>query len=298
MPWIACALALIGGGADCQPNALSSQACSCSPPHVAIEGDRSTARSANFQVVSRHSSHDAREIARYCEAWRAHLQGRWCDESDVAWSPRCHVVIHASQSHYLAAAGCGAAQTFGSSWIEHGSDRRVSRRQIDFRGDSPHGIASVPHEMTHVVLADLLGGRQPPRWADEGLAILADSEPKQRLHERDLTDGLTRQTAFRAVELLTLDAYPHPSRVPAFYGQSASLTAFLVARGEPTDFIAFLQSALDRGYDTALRDCYDIVNVTELERLWHQDRLAAQSGDRSGQLAATRRKSVEAIAGQ
>ena len=48
--------------------------------------------------------------------------------------------------------------------------------------------------MTHVVLADLLNGRQPPRWADEGMAILADTRDKQLLHERDLTAAVAGRT--------------------------------------------------------------------------------------------------------
>jgi hypothetical protein len=123
--------------------------------------------------------------------------------------------------------------------------------------------------MTHVVLADLLGGRQPPRWADEGMALLADPNEKQRLHNHDLQNAYSRRTAFRTVELMTLENYPHPSRVPAFYGQSLSLTRFLATRDNPTTFVAFLQGSLDEGYDAALRKHYDIAGVAHLERLWH-----------------------------
>jgi hypothetical protein len=131
--------------------------------------------------------------------------------------------------------------------------------------------------MTHVVLADLLGGTQPPRWADEGMAMLADTPDKQSLHERDLREGLNRGLAFSTAEPVTTDTYPHSSRVPDFYGQSASLTAFLVMRDKPSKFIEFLRATQEHGYDQALRETYDIQSLRELERLWRTHRQQLQS---------------------
>jgi hypothetical protein len=139
-------------------------------------------------------------------------------------------------------------------------------------------MAALPHEMTHVILADLLGGRQPPRWADEGMAMLADTKEKQLLHERDLAQGLASGRAFRLAELLALDAYPHASRVPAFYGQSVSITAFLALRDDPAKFVEFLRRTGEQGHDSALRKVYAIDGVAELERLWRDDRNASRTG--------------------
>jgi hypothetical protein len=279
MAWIASALLAIAADGDFAGESASQAS--------AIRGDRWTASSSNFRVTNRHPAQDARETARNCEAWRQSLQEFWCEGKCQAWSPRCEIVVHLNQSSYLAAVGAGASQTFGSSYIEFTQHKQVKRRQIDFRGDSEHGSASVPHEMTHVILADLLGGRQPPRWADEGMALLADSMSKRQLHERDLESGLAQRTAFRAVELLSLDTYPHASRVPAFYGQSVSLAGFLVSREKPATFIAFLRQSAEQGYDTALRDCYAIKNVQELEQLWHADRLVSAERKADERLAAS-----------
>jgi hypothetical protein len=277
MPWIACALLMVA--ADGEYSAAKEGA-------AAIQGNRWTATSDNFRITNRHPSQDARAIASLCEGWRTALQRHWCEGDCPPWSPRCEIVVHANQAGYLAAVGAGAGQTFGSSYMEFAKNHQVKRRQIDFRGDSEHGPASVPHEMTHVILADLFGGRQPPRWADEGMALLADSAGKRQLHERDLQLGLSQRTAFRAVELLNLDAYPHPSRVPAFYGQSLSLTAFLVSREPPAKFVAFIRQSSEEGYDAALRDCYGIENVQELEVLWHADRLVQAARPAAERLAA------------
>ena len=276
MLWIVCSLTTFA--ASPLPAAEATR-----PPVVATaEGTQWSATSANFVVWSHHRDHDAREIAAFCERWRSNLQRHWCAEERAAWSPRCEVVVHADTRTYLAAVGAGASQTFGSSLIQFARDeggpaKSVSRRLIDFRGDSPYGIAAVPHEMTHVILADLLDGRQPPRWADEGMAILADSREKQVLHERDLASGLAGRSAFRVAELMALESYPPPARIPAFYGQSASLTALLARRDDPAKFVEFLRRSLDRGYDQALRHVYHIGNIAQLERLWHDQRLTSRS---------------------
>ena len=265
MPWIACVLAMLG--ADLAAAREEGQGAAA----IAVHGTRWQATSENFVVTSRHRAHDARQVADFCEHRRTSLQLQWSGSKGQAWMPRCQVVVHANQNSYLAAVGAGGGQTFGSSLIAFGSNKQPSKRQIDFRGDSHYGIGSVPHELTHVVLADLLGGRQPPRWADEGMALLADDVEKQRLHRRDLRDAYARRTAFRAVELLALEDHPHPARVAAFYGQSHSLAGFLMARDKPATFVGFLRDVLDHGYDAALRRRYDIADVAELERLWHAE---------------------------
>lgn len=278
MFWTACLVAALAASPEAAASTTTPRS------QAPIAGNQWQAASDNFIVRNYHAGHDARQVAQHCEQWRSRLQQFWCDREAEAWTPKCTVIVHGSGQSYLATVGAGGAQTFGSSLIQFDGRRCVCQRQIDFRGDSPSGIASLPHEMTHVVLADLLGGRQPPRWADEGMAMLADSREKQMLHDRDLNQGLANRTAFRVAELVASD-YPHPSRTAAFYGQSASLTAFLALRDDPARFVAFLQRSLDHGYDAALREVYGIANLGELERLWHQQRLAWRSGYHGVQLA-------------
>ena len=295
MLWTACCLAVLSVGAESGCEAGPAGIVDASATSTGATFTQWQATSENFVVRNQHAGHDAREVAAHCEAWRSKLQKYWCASEQPAWSPKCEVVVHASGASYLAAVGAGASRTFGSSMIKFGKDKlgqqkQVARRLIDFRGDSAYGLAAVPHEMTHVVIADLLEGRQPPRWADEGMAILADSHEKQMLHERDLTQGLVARSAFRVQELLTLDAYPHASRIPAFYGQSASITACLAKRDDPAKFVEFLRRSLDSGYDQALRDVYHLDNIAQLERHWHAQRLAWNRGYHGVRLALDERR--------
>jgi hypothetical protein len=183
------------------------------------------------------------------------------------------VVVHARRETYRAAVGRGSDQTFGSSLIrnERGT---VQERRVDLLIDSHGKLSALGHELTHVVIADAFPGGPPPAWANEGVAVLADSASKRQLHERDLEDCLRRRTSFHCAELMQLAGYPPPHRIAAFYGQSASLIAFLSSIGDSGKLIPFIKEAAASGYDPALRKHYGIENVAELQARWLQSRWA------------------------
>jgi len=262
--WMTTALLLVAANAS-----TGTPPSAAAPPTSAVAGDARVAGSTNFAVFSRTSKHDARVVATDCERWRERLHGFWCGSAKAwQWAPRCAIIIHATKKDYLAAVGAGASQTLGTSSIEFDGSR-VKHRRIDLLHEDGRPLSALAHEMTHVLFADLFQGRQPPRWVDEGVAILADDATKQQLHQRDLIAGLERRCAFRCAELVTLDDYPARHRVPAFYGQSASMVSFLARRDDPTKFVTFVQRSLEHGYDRALRDVYHIDGLAQMETLWH-----------------------------
>jgi hypothetical protein len=156
------------------------------------------------------------------------------------------VVIHGRRDSYCAAIGRGGDRSYGSSWID-ATDASITARRVDLLIDPDGTLSACGHELTHVVLADAFAGGQPPSWANEGIALLADSTEKQRLHRRDLDQSFTNQTVFHLAELVSLDGYPPPHRIPTFYGQSASLVKFLSEHGGPEKLIPFLKSVADQG---------------------------------------------------
>lgn len=270
-------------------SALPSSQCTCAecrrgqPTSVstapdATKGDPRFAESPNFQIHSHPGCCDARQIAPVCEVWRDHLRRKWLSTSDEqSWTPRCVVVVHARRESYLAAVGRGGERSFGSSWIDT-SGGGVSGRRVDLLVNERGQITALGHELTHVVIADAFGGKQPPPWANEGVALLADSPDKQARHEQDAARAIRSQTAFRCLELMTIDQYPSPDRIPAFYGQSASLVKVLCQRGEPRQLVTFLKQAEEVGYERALAQTYAIAGGAELQRLWDES-LAAKPDD-------------------
>jgi hypothetical protein len=227
--------------------------------------------SPNFRVYCTTDAGEPERLARRCEQLRGHLTRVWLGATETPnWSKRCDVVVFPNLEAYLQVVGREAAQTAGSALIE-ADGLRVSTRRIDLRGDLGREMESaLAHELTHVVLADRIDRRRIPAWADEGMAVLADTPEKQTLHLADLRQGVRSQKAFRTGELLTLQSYPHPTRMGVFYGQSCSLVNFFVQRGTPQQFVQFLEIALARGYDAGLREIYAIENVARLEQLWSQ----------------------------
>lgn len=223
--------------------------------------------STNFHVASYAAGYGAHSIAECCESWKNHLHNQWLGAAAADWNPRCTVVVHARRDSYLATVGRGGERSFGSSWIDS-REGRISGRRIDLLVDPRGEISALGHELTHLVIADAFPGQQPPLWANEGAALLADTADKWQRHQRDLQHSRQQQTSFHCAELLQLSAYPQPHRIAAFYAQSGSLAAFLAELGGTEKFIPFLKLSGQRGYDRALEECYGVSGIAELHRRW------------------------------
>lgn len=226
------------------------------------------AESGSFRVWCRSNCGDAGAVAKQCECLRSELQAKWIGKDLPGdWTPKCDVVVHASGRDYVRAVGQGLERTAGSSLVTVKAGRVVSRR-LDLRADRGDALSAAPHELTHIVLADRFVDRPLPRWADEGMATLADSTSKRGEHRRDLLAAINRRSELRVAELLSMDGYPSGATWATFYGQSASLVEFLLERGEPEALVQFVSRAHLGGYDAALREVYGIAGVAALERQW------------------------------
>jgi hypothetical protein len=226
--------------------------------------------SQDFVVYTHRGGPSAEQVIQQCRAIRQQLHNCWLGGTAMpSWEPRCRIVIHASRTSYLQVVGAGGSQTSGSSLVRYDRDK-ISERRIDLLVDWQGTLPALRHELAHVVLADRFGGRQPPRWADEGIAMLADAAEKQSLHLRDCRNALHSGRALRLADIVRLEQFRSSDEVAAFYGESLSLVDFLVQQATPAQFVAFVELALDQGYDRALRQTYDIDGIAHLERQWRQ----------------------------
>lgn len=225
----------------------------------------------SFHIHAAANRDDLADIGKRLEACRAELCSKWLGQKDIpVWHSKCVVVLHPTRRSYERHVGAGGTISLGSTSLEFDTSG-VTLRRIDVLADRTGWFAAaVPHEMTHVVLADRFHRQPLPRWADEGMALLADTADKQSLHQRDLHRAVADRAAFRVVEILELQDYPPAGRWGTFYGQSASLVKFLVQRGTPAQFVEFVERALEAGYDPALREVYGLNGITALELAWHQ----------------------------
>jgi hypothetical protein len=177
------------------------------------------------------------------------------------------VFLHLAPAEYAAASG-QPAETRGYSSLEIGRGR-VWKRRVDLRIDELVWLDRVlPHELTHVALADRFPTQQIPRWADEGIAILAEPPQRRQEVQRTLAAAQAARSMLSVRELLTARQYPAGTRGAMFYAQSASLVEYLVARHSRDELIRLLQTAQHKGYDAALREVLEIGGVAALEGEW------------------------------
>jgi hypothetical protein len=187
------------------------------------------------------------------------------------WLVRCEIHVHASADSFEQAVGGSPADARGATSLEFSGDRVVTRR-IDVMGDGP-GIVpdAIDHELVHVVLADHFIHAAPPRWADEGLALLFDTPEKQQGHEADFQDASRRGLVWSAADLLALEDYPADGpRQKIFYGQSAALVRWLIARRDAAAFIRFLDDAAQVGMEAALDRHYAIDSLVSVSSAWKE----------------------------
>lgn len=264
-PWLVAALAvsLVGGWCALVPLAGAARAAEQPVRWQVVE-------TANFRILNYGRRPVSRQVAEACENAREKLSRQWLPGSEQdAWSPKCELVLQPTDNAYLGEVGRGGRNTVASALVDR-RDGRIVLRRIDVRATrADWQTAALAHELAHVVLADRFREATLPRWLDEGMAILADPHEKREQHRQSLKRAMTRGTHFRLAELLTLGDYPPAGRWGAFYGQSASVVEYLVEQQGHARFVEFVDLALDRGYDHALREVYG-VGIAQLERRWHR----------------------------
>ncbi len=235
-----------------------------------VFGDLTVNQSSSkwFDIESFHGGPSAADILVLSEKLRAELCRVWGESLSLpVWEPRCKIRVHPTRTSYLQKVGSNGGQTSGSSLIQLNAGKIVCR-EIDLLLNEYGELTALPHELTHIVLADKFRGRQPPHWIDEGIAMLADTVAKQNLHSRDCHEAIVKGSALTVHQIVTLDNFSSPAQMPAFYGQSLSLVRMLAERASPEKIVEFANDSLDLGFETALKHHYSLDGVDDLEKSW------------------------------
>lgn len=260
-------------GAGPAKSACLTAVCRCA---TAQTRDQCAAEFDNFVVGSFLGGPAAADIAQHCDLVRAQLRHDVFGLDGAArWQPKCRVILHATRQDYRNAVGRGASQTIGSSTIRM-SGGRVTQRRIDLLAiNAKQGLSALPHELVHILFADLFPHNPPPKWAEEGLALLTDPTDKRVRHAHDLEVAFRTRSTLPLARLLSDADYPAASQRAAFYAQSVSLVEYLTEVDTPKVFVRYLRLSSEVGHDQALQAVYGI-DREELERRWSQHATGVQ----------------------
>ncbi|MEO6809499.1 MAG: hypothetical protein ABI353_10360 [Isosphaeraceae bacterium] len=220
----------------------------------------------NFRIFHRDEAL-AERAARAAESTRETQSHRWIGPAAQApWTPRCDIYLYPTPALYSQRTGQPEDSPGYSRMGLNGG--RVVQRFVHLRGDHPNLLTAIlPHEVTHVILADLFPDKPIPKWADEGMAVLSEPTAEQDRRIADLAGPLTSRRLFKLADLMTMD-YPDGQYWDLFYAQSVSLTRFLVERGTPAQFILFLQGAERGTVEDELRRVYQFKSINDLQGQW------------------------------
>jgi hypothetical protein len=221
---------------------------------------------ANFRIFHRNARL-AESAGEKAEATRAAQAKKWGSQAaNKPWTPACEIYLY-PDGKALAEATQQPESSPGFSTMTSNGAQVVARR-VNLRADHPQLLAAIlPHEVTHVVLADIFTAKQIPRWADEGIAVLAEPRSEQQLRCAELQDPLESGRLFDVSKLMGMD-YPEPKDWSLYYAQSVSLTRFLVELNSPERFIRFVLDSHRNGPEAALADAYQIKGFAALHERW------------------------------
>ena len=244
------------------------------PPSPAIPADWEAVETASFRVRFQGSRELADVVAKAAEERRAELFKRWSGPATTAWQPQCEIVLHPTAECYTRMTKRPAGET-GSATVRL-ADGRVTERRIELRADDACAVANtLPRELTHIILADLFPDRPPPKWAEEGMAVLAGSPEEVSRYVRTLPRCARDNELVPVAALLEMKDFPAVEKVTGFYCESVSVVDYLVKLRGEQNFTIFLRDCQRYGTASALKRNYSIDNPQALEAAWKRAALSA-----------------------
>jgi hypothetical protein len=224
------------------------------------------AETTNFRIMHQQSKPLVDKVGKVAEETRKRLHDKWFGDAAVEYDGRCSIYLHADRAKYNKKAGIpnalGHTRTF--SW-----GRDIQGRSIHLPAEQPLMLEDVlPHEVSHSVLATRFQGKTP-RWADEGMAMLAET-PAAVAECLGRLKGYKKEHALFGLQILMETEDPEHFQSLEYYSQSASLVQFLTKQKTPREFTSFLHTSISKGYTTALEQHYGIKSFGELDRRWQE----------------------------
>jgi len=244
-----------------------------SAPAPSVPADWETVETPSFRVRHKGNKAVAEAVAAAAEAKRTETFTRWSGPPGGAWAAKCEIVLHPTAACYAAMTGRPAAGT-GHATVKLAGGRPTGRR-LDLRADDADLIPNaLPRELTHVVLADLFPNTPPPKWAEEGMAVLAGAPDEVSRYVRTLSRCARGGELLPTAALLDLTDFPPAEKVTGYLCASVTLVDYLVKLKGEQHFLMFLRDTQRYGTAQALRRQYDLDGPAGLDQAWRRAALA------------------------
>jgi hypothetical protein len=244
-----------------------------SKPSAVSAGD--LIETPSFRI--RHSGNRdlAEVVAKAAEKLRKEIFERWSGPVAGPWDLKCEIVVHADGEAYGRSTGRPAGET-GTALVRL-TNGRASERRIDLRADDA-AIASnaLPRELTHIVLADLFPDKPPPKWAEQGMAVLAGSSEEANRYTHTLRRCARDGEWFGLAQLMDLKEFPG-EKITGYFCESVSLTEYLIRLRGERNFTIFLRDCQRYGTAQSLKRQYEI-DPQALEVAWKRAALEVGRG--------------------
>jgi len=189
---------------------------------IVLPGVWKQRQTAHFDVYA----HNDLVAERVAEAAEFHLAGlcAWLEVARTGgWEPRCELRVYATlEDLHQATDTHGVTRALTQTRVQ--GDRILLRKMSLFQEDGWLLSSTLPHELTHLLLADAYRHAELPLAIDEGLALQAEP-PARRLQFRRLLGPRPPNPA----ELLTVTQIPADQLT--FYARCDALTSLLLHQG-------------------------------------------------------------------
>ncbi|MDD4889335.1 MAG: hypothetical protein PHU85_05345 [Phycisphaerae bacterium] len=126
--------------------------------------------------------------------------------------------------------------------------------------------ATVPHELTHVLISRLAGYPPVPLAIDEGLAIHAETTARYLMFHRSLTNA--GGASLTVAQLLAANRLPPLAQRTRFYAECYNLVAWLMTLGKPAKVIDLARLTATMPATDALLKTYNIADLPTAEKAY------------------------------
>jgi hypothetical protein len=216
-------------------------------------GTDASHRTTNFTVEA-PTTEVAQRVAETAERHRKQLAILWLGKEIPAWASPCLIEVTITLD-----------RPWGLTTIQF-NDAGEAARRVQVKGPFDRILKGpLPHELAHTIFAEYCDGR-PPRWADEGAAILSEDGIQGDRQQKTFRRLLAQERHFSMRQLLGMRDYPRD--VLCLYAQGHSIAQFLVELKGHKTLLDFVRLGTAKGWDEAVAHHYEYDNVEQLESAW------------------------------